>query len=179
MKRFPLPNYRLCLYGFVLGLASITTASNFALAADKHPEICSHYSFCTITEDTPLNEGIQLFKQGKYEEALEALQKAAEANPNDAQTNLWLGLALEANKQPYEAMAAWRKCYGNPKWEPIADYLKAMSWWRMGATRDAISYFNDALLNVQDGKAVNFKPAKEAIKQVNAGESVPPLSQWA
>jgi hypothetical protein len=154
---------------YLLVPCTLLTLSFSALSQTRGP----------ITEETTLSKGITLYKAAQYENALEVLQKAKEERPNDAQTNMWLGLALEANKQPYAAMEAWRKGYGNPKWEPIADYLKAMSWWRMGDTRSAVAYFNDALLNVQDGKAVNFKPAKEAIKQVNAGEAVPPLTQWA
>ncbi len=119
-----------------------------------------------------------LFKEEQYEEALALFQAAAKDNPKDALTNLWLGLALEANKQPYAAMEAWRTCYGNAKWEPVADYLKAMSWWRMGYTNDAIAYFKDALINVRDGKAISFKPAQEAIQQINEGASTPHFSTW-
>jgi tetratricopeptide (TPR) repeat protein len=174
MTHNTLLNYRLHLLSLAFGLASLNSPLE-TLAGEKP----SAYTVIALAAETPVNRGITLFKQGQYEEALEVLQEAAAESPNDALTHLWLGLALEANKQPYAAMEAWRKCYGNAKWEPIADYLKGMSWWKMGYTKDAISYFNDALVNLRDGKAVNFKPAKEAIKQVNAGESVPPLSQWA
>src|SRR5688500_4977771 len=141
MKTFRLPNYRLCTYGIALCLAVSTPFSNTVLAAGEKPVIYTARSFVSITEDTPLSRGITLFKEGQYEDALEQLQKADKENANVAGTSRRLGLELEANKQPYEAMAAWRKCYGNAKWEPIADYLKALSWWRMGATNDAITYF--------------------------------------
>lgn len=174
-----LTNYRLCTYGMALCLAVSTALSNTALAAGEKPEGYTARLFVLPIEDTPLSRGITLYKEGKYEDALEQLQKAVAANPNDALTNLWLGLALEGNKKPYEAMAAWRKCYGNSKWEPIADYLKALSWWKLGNTNDAINYLNDALVNLKDSKPVDFKPAKEAMQQVKAGQAVPPLSQWA
>lgn len=133
----------------------------------------------TTLTDPPLQKGIALFKQAQYDAALEQLQLAVQDLPNDAYTNLWLGLALEANKRPYDAMAAWRVCYGNPKWEPVADYLKGLSWWRLGNTGDAIAYLKDAFINNRDGKAVTFKPATEAIQQINNGAPVPPISQWA
>jgi hypothetical protein len=115
----------------------------------------------------------------RYDEALEQLRKADRENPNDALMNLWLGVALEGTDQPYEAMAAWRAAYGNPRWEPVADYLKGLCWWKLGRTNDATNYLKDALTNVTDGSRVEFKPAKTALEQVASGQPAPPVGQWA
>ena len=126
----------------------------------------------------PQKSGIQLFQQGKYEEALEEFRRADTKQPSDVQTKLWLGLALEAEDQSLEAMAVWRSGNGNPAWEPIADYLKGLSWWKMGRVNDATACFKDALVNLTDGKAVKFPPATSAIAIMNAGEAVPAINLW-
>ena len=84
-----------------------------------------------------LEIGIQLFREEKYEDAVQQLKDAAEKQSNHVEMQLWLGLALEANGQPFEAMAAWRSGNGNAKWDPISDYLKGSSWWKMNRANDA------------------------------------------
>src|SRR5687768_6242905 len=87
---------------------------------------------------TILETGIQSFREQKFEAAMKQMQKAVENQPGDIAAQLWLGLAHGADGQPWQAMSAWRNGVGSPKWEPIADYLRGLGWWKMGMEKDAI-----------------------------------------
>ncbi len=125
-----------------------------------------------------LEKGIVLFRDQKYKAAIQQLKSAADKQPNNVETQLWLGLALEADEQPLEAMAAWRSGNGNAKWEPIADYLKGLSWWKMNRANDATACLKDALVNLTDGKSVQFQPARDALAKIKEGEPAPEVSSW-
>jgi len=125
-----------------------------------------------------LKTGIQLFREGKYEDAVQQLEDAAEKQPNNVEMQLWLGLALEGDGQPLEAMVAWRSGNGNAKWEPITDYLKGLSWWKMNHVNDATACFKEALINLTDGKAVRFQPARAALSKIEDGEVASEVSTW-
>ncbi len=125
-----------------------------------------------------LGEGKIAFEQAQYEKARELLQQAAAKNEKDLEIQMWLGLALYADGQEWEAMSAWRSGVANPRWEPVADYLRGLAWWRMNWSKDAINYFKEAELDTVTGRSVQFAPAREAIARVQAGEQAPDISRW-
>ncbi len=125
-----------------------------------------------------LERGVAAFRAGNTAEAETLLQQAQQNAPTDALVGLWLGLALEANKKPFDAMTAWRAGNGDARWEPFSDYFRAMSWWRMGRATDAEAYFKDALVNLKDGKTVDFAPARNALALLKAGAAAPAVEQW-
>lgn len=132
-----------------------------------------------LSEETPLEKGIALLTEKRYEDALVALKEASKETPNDALTSLWLGLALQATDQPHEAMAAWRVTFGHAKWEPYGDTLRGYGWWRLGDTNYAKRTFEEAFVNLKDSAKITFKPAKDALARLESGGAVPPFSQWA
>src|SRR5690606_30484380 len=78
----------------------------------------------------------------------------------------------------WEAMSAWRSGVGNPRWEPIADYLRGLGWWKMKSFKDAVDYFKEAQIDTVTGKSVSFAPARQAIAKVQAGEPAPEIDRW-
>lgn len=125
-----------------------------------------------------LSSGKNAFAQAQYEQARDLLQQAAAKNGKDLEIQMWLGLALYADGQEWEAMSAWRNGVGTPRWEPVADYLRGLAWWRMNWSKDAINYFKEAQIDTVTGKTVQFAAAREAIAKVQAGESAPDISSW-
>jgi hypothetical protein len=125
-----------------------------------------------------LNAGKNAFAQAQYEEAKELLQQAAGKNGKDIEIQMWLGLALYADGHEWEAMSAWRSGVGNPRWEPVADYLRGLAWWQMNRTKDAVDYFKETEIDTVTGRSVRFTPAREAIAKVQAGEAAPGISSW-
>ncbi|RYG23426.1 tetratricopeptide repeat protein [bacterium] len=131
-----------------------------------------------MSVESDLEKGIQLVVDKRYEDALDVLSEANKETPNDALTNLWLGLAYQGAKQPHEAMAAWRVSFGNPKWEPIADTLRGYGWWALGDTRYAELTFKEALVNLRDSKVIRFKPATDGLVALAGGAPVPSVAKW-
>ncbi len=77
---------------FILSLAIISTFFNFAFA------------------QTQRDEGIQLFKQGKYEDTATSLKKAVEQNDKDLDSSNYLGWTLENQSKTAEAAKIYKKC---------------------------------------------------------------------
>lgn len=125
-----------------------------------------------------LSAGKQAFAQEQYEKARDLLQQAAGKNESDIEIQMWLGLALFADGREWEAMSAWRSGVGNPRWEPIADYLRGLGWWKMNRPKDAIDYFKESQIDTVSGKSILFTPAREAIVKVQAGEMPLDISRW-
>ncbi len=155
-KRFPL-RFLPAFFAFLAGFAVLGTAR-----ADS-PEFA---------------RGVAAFQAGDYGQARTLLSTARDREPNDPLTNLWLGLAVYASGGGFDGAEQWRKSTGNPRYEPIADFFRGLQNWRAGWVNDARASFNDALVNVTDGQAVDFAPARNALANLAAGQSVPPIAQW-
>src|SRR2546427_6838979 len=67
--------------------------------------VCS----CAPPGPRALLKGERLIREGKYEQAIESLQKATRLLPKNAQAYNHLGLALHGNKQFAPAQAAYQK----------------------------------------------------------------------
>ena len=131
-----------------------------------------------LLTQSDLQKGIQLVMDKRYEDALDVLSAVDKETPKDALTNLWLGLAYQGAKQPYEAMNAWRVSFGNPKWEPLADTLRGYGYWALGDTAYAERTFKEALVNLRDSKVVRFKPATDGLAALEGGAPVPSVAKW-
>ena len=55
------------------------------------------------------NQGVELLKQGKIEEAIGALQKAVEVNPKDADVQLNLAYAYDRQGRVDDAIIQYQK----------------------------------------------------------------------
>lgn len=128
--------------------------------------------------DSLFTQGVAAFRAGDYGQARALLSTARDREPNDPLTNLWLGLAIYASSGTFGGAEQWRKSTGNPRYEPIADLFRGLQNWRAGYVNDARASFNDALVNVTDGQAVDFAPARTALANLAAGQSAPPIAQW-
>mgnify|MGYP000716510643 CR=1 FL=1 len=59
--------------------------------------------------DAHLRQGIALYNQGRYAQAVEAFRKAIQADPRFSRAYAWLGLAYVKLNQPRPALEAFRK----------------------------------------------------------------------
>ena len=57
----------------------------------------------------PVDQGKNLYKEGRYEEALEVLKPLAAKSPRDGNINYWYGATLAALGRGDEAVAPLRK----------------------------------------------------------------------
>lgn len=98
-----------------------------------------------IEQDPNLSEGVQMFQQGRYEEAIALFQKVLEKEPDsvDARYNLALSL-LRSGKQD-EAIALLEKVI-EMKPDMMETYLAlGECYFNMGENEKAKSYFEQAL----------------------------------
>ncbi len=125
-----------------------------------------------------LEDGARAFAARDFDRAREIFSTELARSPGDVLTSLWLGLAVHATGGPFAGADEWRVATGNPRYEPMAKFFRGLSNWQAGYANDARAYFNDAQVNVTDGKPVNYPPARKALADLAAGRPVPAVETW-
>jgi len=88
------PIYRAILAAFIGGAALLSITG----CADM----------LTYAKDAK-RDGIQQYNDGKYADAVGSFKNAARQDPTDPDTEYWLGLSFEQNKDYHEAIVAYNE----------------------------------------------------------------------
>jgi hypothetical protein len=132
----------------------------------------------TGTRAESLAEGVQAFQARDYAAAKTHFAAELAQSPGDTLASLWLGLAIHATEGLFSGADQWRVATGNPAFESHAEFFRGLSYWKAGYVNDAKAYFNDALMNIVDGKAVDYPPARQALADLAAGRPAPRIDTW-
>ena len=103
---------------FIIGLAAV-----FCYAQEE-----------TVAEQTEADklfqEGYDLNNRAKYDEAIETLTKAIDADPNHLRANVYLGVALMGKEDYDAAIAQLKKALSLDEKYPLTNYALAVSYGR-------------------------------------------------
>jgi hypothetical protein len=76
--------------------------------------ICLVAAIATFAQQSERDQGIDLYREGKFTEAIEKLEKSVATNDNDRAAWKWLGAAYVRAGKPDLAMKAFTTKIGNP-----------------------------------------------------------------
>lgn len=127
---------------------------------------------------TPFELGVEAFEAGNYAVAKARFSEARDAAPDNVLNQLWLGLATHATGSLFDGADEWRTATGDARFEPMAEFFRGLTYWKAGYRNDAQLYFNETMLNIRDGSAVDYPPAKTALADLAAGKAVPAFATW-
>lgn len=89
-------------------------------------------------------EARDLEQQGKWEEALETLTRAVEADPQDPEAHLAMGIVLRRLNRLEPAIEAFSKGLQVDPLEPELVFRRGIAWFRLGQYGIALKDFEDA-----------------------------------
>jgi tetratricopeptide (TPR) repeat protein len=151
-------------------------------------ETADQFSDRDLEGKIPLQEGNLLISEDKFDEAIEAFNKAIEINPKDGYAISRKGFALVNLGRNEEALEAFNKAIEiNPK-DDYALSRKGLALVNLGRNEDALEAFNKALeINPKDGYAfsgkglalVNLGRNEEAVDVFNKAIEINPKDGYA
>lgn len=106
-------------------------------------------------------EGIELYEQGKYQEAIKCFDKAIKINPDNASACVNKGVALKNLDKYQEAIKCFDQAIKINSADAAIYYNKGVAFEYLGNYQEAIKSYNQALKVNPD-----YTGAKEAIKKL-------------
>ena len=114
--------------------------------------LCFFQAFSVSAQEEPVNSvqgGIKLFEDEKYEQALEKFQKVVEAEPDNAEANLFLGMTYSKLDRLPEALEVLQRA--NKMYPENSEILL-----NLGITHYSLSQFEPALENLEKALKIHI-----------------------